>query len=52
MRNTKSRPKTRLDKAIMLLLNNTWQESQFWNRIFETEFEKIDIEEVREVLDG
>lgn len=37
----------RLDKYII-----SWQECQFWNRIFEGELSKVDVAEIRQLIDG
>lgn len=50
MRKAKTRPETRFDKVILLLLNNSWQGLQYANGTFE-ELEKIDVLEIRELLD-
>ena len=47
----KSRPKTRLDKGIMLLLNNTWQGWQLEDRTLSQQKLIESISNMREVLD-
>lgn len=47
MKNGKSRNNARLTDT-----DNTWQGWQDWNQTFDAELDKVDIEEIKELLEG
>ena len=48
---TKPHLKIRFDIMIVLLLNDTWQGWQSDNQTFGDELEKVDVQEIHELLD-